>query len=75
MKQLAETREIVERMKDIMSNDVNGFVYDYMVADELKIGYSTLRHRITKNKPLSLIEIALFCGKRGILIDELVFNR
>jgi len=72
MKEFIECREIAERIKDIMSKDVEGFVFDYMVADELGIPYSTFRFAITKNKP-PVKEIALFCYKRKLIINDIIF--
>jgi len=73
LNEFVETREVVERIKDIVSKEQEGFVYDYQIADILKMGYSTLRFAIAKNK-LPLKEIARFCYQRDLIINELILK-
>ena len=72
-KEFIECREVVERLKDIMSNEQEGNVYDYQVADMLKIGYSTLRFAMAKDK-IPIREVALFCYKRNLTVNALIFK-
>lgn len=69
----AETREVIERIKDIISSDVKGCVFDYHVADVLEMRYSTLRIAVSKNK-MPLAEIVIFCHKKDLLINDLLFT-
>lgn len=73
MKEFADTREIVERIKDIISNNVDGYVYDYMVADVLGVRYSALRFSISKNTIPDLKKIARFCYAKNITINSIIF--
>jgi len=67
-------REIVERIKDIISNEIDGKVYDRHVADVLKISNSTLRiYKIKNIVPLE--NIAYFCEKFNISFDWLVYDK
>ena len=72
-REFVECREVVERLKDIMSNEQEGNVYDYQVADVLKIGYSTLRFAMAKDK-IPIREVALFCYKRNLTVNALIFK-
>ena len=74
MDEFAECREVIERVKDILSNEIDGFIFDYMVADELKIPYSTLRFKIVKNK-IPLREVAKFCYDRDLIINDLILRK
>ncbi len=68
------TKESVERIKDIISIDVNGCVYDHHVADVLGVEYSALRTAIARDK-IPVREVAEFCYCKGLVINELVFNQ
>ena len=72
MSEFVETREIVERVKDVLSKDIKGNIFDWHVADELGIPYSTLRVMIMKNR-LPLKQVALFCYKRDLSITTMIF--
>jgi len=72
MSNFIETREVIERLKDRLSHEVDGKVFDWHVADELKIPYSTLRIKIMKDK-MPVREIVLFCYKRKIDIKSVIF--
>ena len=72
-REFVECREVVERLKDIMSNEQEGNVYDYQVADVLKIGYSTLRFAMAKDK-IPIREVALFCYERNLTVNALIFK-
>ncbi len=69
-----ETREIVERIKDIINIKVNkkGLTYDYMVAKELDISLRSLEDHI-KADTLPLFHIAAFCESYNQRIDELIY--
>lgn len=71
-KEFVECRECVERVKDILSLDIEGTVFDWHVSDELEIPYSTMRINIMKNR-LPLKQVALFCYRRGISINDIIF--
>lgn len=73
-KEFIECREVVENIKVVLFKEREGYVYDYQVADELKIGYSTLRVAMAKNK-IPIREVALFCYKRDISLDSFIFKR
>jgi len=68
-----DTREIVERVKDYISKDIDGFVYDYHVADVLDMQYSTLRINIMKNNP-PVTKVVIFCHKNSLEIDHFLFD-
>lgn len=72
MNEFVETREVIERIKDIVSGEIDGFIYDYQIADELSIPYSTLRINIMKNR-LPLKQIARFCYRRNLQINDIIF--
>ena len=74
MREFLDCREVVENIKVVLFKEREGMVYDYHVADVLKIGYSTLRLAISKNK-IPLREVALFCYKRNILLDNFIFKK
>lgn len=68
------TREIVERIKDVINLEVNkkGLTYDYMVAEELGISNTSLQMHLTRNS-LPLFSIVNFCKKKNLIINELIF--
>ena len=66
------TREAVERIKDLISKEVTGPVFDHHVADALGIAYGSLRISIVKNR-MPVKNIALFCFSRNIIINDVVF--
>jgi len=72
LSEFVETREIIERIKDIMSNERDGFIYDKDVAIELQIPNSTLRFAIYKNR-IPYMEISKFCYKRKLIINDIIF--
>lgn len=74
MSEFVDFREIVERLKDIISNEVEGFVFDKDIAQELGIPDSTFRFHIYKNK-IPYFELSRFCFKRGIIINDIIFKR
>jgi len=73
MDEFVECREAIERIKDRISLDIRGKVFDWHVADELNIPYSTLRINIMKNR-LPLKEIAKYCYRNKINLNEVVFT-
>ena len=66
------TREVVERIKDIISHEVRGFVLDKDVANMLKMSSSALGACISRDA-LPLRQIVMFCYKREINIREILF--
>lgn len=46
MSEFVETREVIERIKDILSKEIEGKIFDWHIADELNIQYPTLRAMI-----------------------------
>ena len=67
-------KEIVERIKDIISNDVDGFVLNKHVADVLNLSPNTIR--VYKVKDILPYEHILeFCYKHNISFDWLVFSK
>jgi len=67
------TRESVERIKDIISKDVDGCVCDYHVADALGMDYGALRTaKSVDNIPVR--EIAQFCYERELVVNDLLFD-
>ena len=67
------TKECVERIKDIISEDVGGCVYDHHVADVLGIEYSALRTAIARDN-MPVREIAEFCYGKGLVVNDLLFK-
>jgi len=66
--------EVVERIKDIISHEVEGRVFDRHVAEAL--GLSTNTVRIYKSVDyLPLEQIAYFCAVRNVSLDWLIFDR
>jgi len=66
------TREAIERIKDIISGEIDGFVFDKDVANKLSITQTTLASRI-KRDSMPLKEIALFCYENNIDIKKIIF--
>jgi len=68
------TKECVERIKDIISVDIEGCVYDHHVADALGMSYDALRTaKAVDSMPVR--EIAEFCYCKGLVVNDLVFDR
>lgn len=66
--------EIVERIKDIISHEIEGRVYDRHVADELGLSVNSVR--VYKSADyLPLEQLALFSARRGVSLDWLIFDR
>ena len=72
MSVFVSTRESIERIKDIISSDIRGCIYDHHVADVLGLDYSTLRTAIAKDK-MPVKEIAEFCYDKKLIVNDLVF--
>lgn len=72
MIEFAETREIMERIKDIMSKEKDGYIFDRDVMKELNIADSTYRFAIYKNK-IPYMEISRFCYERNLIINDILF--
>jgi len=66
--------EIVERIKDIISNEVDGKVYDYHVAEALGLSTNSIRMYKSINF-LPLEQLMVFCSIRKISCDWLIFGR
>lgn len=73
MSEFLDTREVVERLKDIMSNEIDGIVFDWHVADAIGIPYSTMRVNILKNR-LPLKEITIYCYRKEINLYQILFT-
>lgn len=66
MNELCSTREMVERLKDVISLRVgNRKVFDWHVADELGLEANNLSAMILRDSP-PLEEILIFCNKRWV---------
>ena len=72
MSEFVECKEIMERVKDIMSKEKDGFIFDRDVMKELNIADSTYRFAIYKNK-IPYMEISRFCYKRNLIINDIIF--
>ena len=68
------TREVVEKIKDIICTNVDGCVYDYYVAEVLKMDYSALRTAISKDK-MPVDEVVLFCYKEKLVVNDFIFKK
>ncbi len=68
------TREAVECIKDIICEEIGGFVFDKHVAKKLGMTQATLANKI-KRDSMPLKEIALFCYKNGVDIKRIVFKK
>lgn len=66
MMELCSTKEMVERLKDVISRRMgNVKVYDWHVADELCITTASLATKIMRDSP-PLAEILIFCNRNWI---------
>ena len=65
--------EIVERIKDVISFEVDGKVFDKHVAKKLHLSANTLRIYKVKNF-IPYERIAKFCLENNISFDWLVFG-
>ena len=66
MNELCSTREMVERLKDVISRRLgNVYVKDWHVADELRINSSVLSLKIKRDSP-PFAEILIFCSRNWI---------
>jgi len=66
--------EIIEKIKDILSNELNKKVLNKDVAKALNITPENLSMLKKRNK-IPLEEIAYFCAKRKISINWILFNQ
>lgn len=66
-------RESIERIKDIISPDIDGCVFDYHVADALDMDYASLRVAICKDV-MPIREIAKFCYDKKLIVNDLLFT-
>ncbi len=67
-------KEITERIKDIISGEVDGKVTDSNVAKVLGFTQTGFASRKLRNS-LPYEEIILFCVERNISINWLLFNQ
>ena len=67
------TKETVERIKDIISKNIEGCIYDHHVADALGMESGALRMAITRDKT-PVKEIAEFCYANGLVVNDLLFE-
>ena len=68
------TREAIERIKDILSNHIKGRVYDWHVADSLRLSYANLATMKSRDT-IPLKEITLFCDRCGINPLKIVMKK
>jgi len=66
--------EITEQLKDILSLELNGKVYDKDVAAELGVSQMAYATQKKRNK-LCFIELSIFCAKRRISLNWLLFDQ
>ena len=67
-------QEIIERLKDILSNEIEGKVYDKDVASALGISKESLSH-LKKRGSVPYEQISKFCAKRDISINWVLFGQ
>jgi hypothetical protein len=66
--------EIVEIIKDTISHEVDGRVYDRHVADVLALSVNSVRmYKSIDYLPLE--QLAVFCANRNLSLDTLIFGR
>ncbi|HGZ70044.1 MAG TPA: LexA family transcriptional regulator, partial [Nitratifractor sp.] len=69
------SQEIIEKIKDILSNELEGKkVYDKDVAEALGISKESLSH-FKKRNSVPLEQIVYFCAKRKISINWILFSQ
>ncbi len=73
MKEIKSLDEIIESIKDEICQDVKGFVFDVDVAAVLEITPANLAVRKTRGS-IPLFEICIFCEKRNMNINKLLFG-
>lgn len=67
--------EVIERIKDVISEEVgNKKVFDKIVAQRLGLSRGNLTLRKRRNV-MPMQEIAVFCAKRKICINWLLFDQ
>lgn len=67
-------KEIIQKLKDIISKETEGIVYDKDVAREIGISAGSLaQHKLSGTIPF--YNIALFCAKRKISINWILFDQ
>jgi len=72
MSGFVSTRESLERIKDIISKDIEGCVFNHHVADVLGMDYGALRIAISKDN-MPIREIAKFCYEKELIVNDLLF--
>lgn len=60
-----DTKDMVENIKDIISKEVSGKVFDYHVADTLGMTYDALRMCKASNR-IPFEEMVTFCFKKNV---------
>lgn len=66
MNELCSTREMVERIKDVLSKHITSKrVYDWHVADALGLDTSNLAIMKTRNR-MPFKEVLMFCDRCGL---------
>mgnify|MGYP006921639983 CR=1 FL=1 len=75
MDEFITTRDMVERIKDIVEPHNNGKkVFDGDVAGLLKIEPGNLATMIKRNRP-PIVEIVQWCYRTGRNVNEIVFKK
>lgn len=72
IKKYQTVSEIIERIKDIISSEIDGKVQDYHVADALNMKRNTLKMDKRDNR-IPYDELLKFCYGRDIDIYELLY--
>ena len=67
-------KEVVEILKDVISNEVKGIVLDKHIADALGVSSSVLA--TNKNRGVIMYsELVDFCGARKLSINSILMNQ
>lgn len=66
--------EVVERVKDIISKEIDGRVLDIHAADAMELKINVLRVYKSINK-MPASHVIAFCEKRAISLDWMLFGK
>ena len=69
-----DMEDIIELIKDIISPEVDGKVFQHHVADAIGIGYSDLRMMKCQNK-IPFEEMVTFCFTKNINVYEFLVGK
>ena len=65
--------DVVERMKDVLSHQVEGYVYDKDVAAELKMDRSAL-YCLKKKNDVPYLAVFKFCQKHNVSVASMLLK-